>query len=60
MKTDTALRGTSGEIVLYAVTLEHPDGAVVHLHRNGDLDPLLAPLQHPDQVAVDLVGLVVK
>jgi hypothetical protein len=54
---DPALRGSARDVVGDAVAPEDADRAVVHRHRNRDLDRLLALLEDPDQVGVDPEGL---
>src|SRR5215218_2706849 len=50
---DAALRGAARDVVGDAVAAKDTDGAVVHRHRNRDLDGLLALLEDADQVRVD-------
>ncbi len=53
---DAALRGAAGDVVGDAVAAEDTDRAVVHRHRDRDLDRLLALLEDVDQVRIDPEG----
>ena len=54
MKADAALRGTPGNVVLHAVSLDHLPAAVVHLER--DRDDQAAP-RNPELDADPLLEL---
>ena len=54
VKADTTLGRATSIVVLHPVSLEDPDRAVIHLHRNGEMKLALRP---PEELADPLVEL---